>query len=114
MLKKLCCNVCCSLSEALSKKITAENLVDELNNKIADSESERYSKDVRVFCFNPDLVFFGVIYRHLVLSHAFKNRKVVFRKSQVSSSQSSCFMLEHVKGLSNVIAYLRLLRLVIG
>lgn len=57
MLKKLCCNVCCSLSEALSKKITTENLVDELNNKIADSESERYSKDVRVFCFHPDLVF---------------------------------------------------------
>ena len=40
------CNLSCSLSEALSKKTTAENMVDELNNKIADSESERYLKDV--------------------------------------------------------------------
>lgn len=46
--KKLCCNVCCSLSEGLSKKITAENLVDELNNKIADSESERTALDTNL------------------------------------------------------------------
>lgn len=44
------CNLSCSLSEALSKKTTAENMVDELNNKIADSESERYLKDVWLFC----------------------------------------------------------------
>ncbi|XP_067053656.1 RUN and FYVE domain-containing protein 2-like [Acropora muricata] len=37
-----------SLSEALSKKITAENLVDELNNKIADSESERTALDTNL------------------------------------------------------------------
>lgn len=37
-----------NLSEALSKKTTAENAVDQLNNKVVDSESERTALDTNL------------------------------------------------------------------
>lgn len=37
-----------SLSEALAKKTAAENMVDQLNNKVVDSESERTALDTNL------------------------------------------------------------------